>query len=228
MDVVWYLLWCKPSVIPRPSFECLQYSMHFTSDHKPEARKAQEWGYTTICVFLIFAELFGLNYDFLKSCIVMLPYLLIQSALVLDVTSSTLLRTTVQGERVPCWIAPLRSTIPACVTTPWTLELSVVSESYSCPACLIWKGVTPPEIASPPVSCAWEPGNEAPPVAVADLEGVPWVSWNPLFWRAAFENTMRKRTLAYWYPPFQNSILRLEMEICYNSFKRSFLRTLRG
>ena len=149
MDVVLYLLWCEPSVIPRPSFECLQYSMHFTSDHKPEARKAQEWGYTTICIFLIFAELFGLNYDFLKSCIVTLPYLLIQSALVLDVTSSTLLRTTVQGERVPCWIAPPRSTIPACVTTPWTLELSVVSEPYSCPACLMkgchasWNSFTP-------------------------------------------------------------------------------------
>ena len=106
--------------------------MRFTSDHRLEAGKAQEWGYTANFVFLIFAELFVLNYDFLKSCIVMLPYLLIQSALVLDVTSSTLLRTTVQGERVPCWIAPPRSTTPACVTTPWTLELSVVSEPYSC------------------------------------------------------------------------------------------------
>ena len=27
--------------------------------------------------------------------------------------------------------------------------------------------------------------------------------WNPLFWRAAFENTMRKRALAQWYPPLQ-------------------------
>ena len=37
------------------------------------------------------------------------------------------------------------------------------------------------------------------PGAVAYLEEVPWDPWNPLFWRAAFENTMCKRALAYWH-----------------------------
>ena len=47
-------------------------------------------------------------------------------------------------------------------------------------------------------------------LSVADLEGVPWVPWNPSFEELhGFENTMRKHTLPILLPP------QLGMAICY-------------